>query len=116
LACNFTKWSFDPVNQTYSTDATASCTAASLNMDIFRATAAENSSLIPADAAAGRTALNGTTTTGGRASGTVSQQTFTIGAVGSILTAGAGFTLTNGYDGWTIDQNKQLKNTQSGLF
>lgn len=116
LACNQTQWSFDPATQQYSNDATAACAVAGDNMSIFRATAGENAALVPADVATARTRLSANTTVAGNASGTVTQQTFIIGAAGSILTAGGGFALTNGVDAWTIDQNKQLKNTKSGLF
>jgi type IV pilus assembly protein PilA len=116
LACNFTQWSFDPSNQTYSTDATASCANNGDNMSIFRATAGENAALVPADVATARTRLSANTASAGNASGTVTQQTFIIGAAGSILTAGGALSLQNGVDAWTIDQNKQLKNTKSGLF
>jgi hypothetical protein len=80
-------------------------------MGIFPATAGENSSLTLSTATTAQAfETNGSFTTH------VSQQFFTIGAAGSILTAAGTTTLTNPYDGWTIDQNKQLRNTRSGLF
>jgi type IV pilus assembly protein PilA len=116
LGCNFTQWSYNPATQVYAVDTLASCTDTNANMGIFLATAGENAALVPATPVAARTALEGSALTGGRATTAIAQQTFVIGAAGSILTAGAGLALTNGYDGWTIDQNKQLKNSQSGLY
>jgi type IV pilus assembly protein PilA len=116
LSCLFTNWQYNPATQTYAADAAAGCTVSTNNMDIFRATAAENSALISANAAGAQGMLNLVNNAGGNATTLVTQQTFTIGAAGSILTAGGNVALTNGYDGWTIDQNKQLRNTQSGLF
>lgn len=116
LGCAFTQWSYNPASQIYTADGNASCDDQAANMGIFLATAGENAALVPTTAAAARGMLESTGTAGGRATSAIAQQTFTIGAAGSILTAGAGLALTNGYDGWTIDQNKQLKNSQSGLY
>jgi type IV pilus assembly protein PilA len=86
-ACNYTQWAYDPATQIYSNDTAASCNDANNNMGIFLATAAEDSALIPANAAGGEAKLSGTTTTGGNAATQISQQSFIIGAAGSILTA-----------------------------
>lgn len=119
LSCVRTNWVFLPATQAYSdvvANGAVECTGTTANTDIFLATAAENSgTLAGITAATGRTRLSSTANAGGNAAATLTQQTFTIGASGSILTAGGALALTNGYDGWTIDQNKQLRNTQSGL-
>jgi type IV pilus assembly protein PilA len=119
LSCLRTSWIFLPATQVYSDTAASgsvACTSTEANTDIFLATAAENSALLTGiTATTGRTKLSSTANAGGSAGTALTQQTFTVGASGSILTAGGALALTNGYDGWTIDQNKQLKNTQSGL-
>ena len=117
LKCFYTGWEFDPQTQTYADQANAECKDKEANMGVFLATAAENSQKLPnGDAEKAANMLENQTSDGGNAKTNISQQTFTIGASGSILTAAGTVKLTNEYDGWTIDQNKQLKNTQSGLF
>ncbi len=118
LECNFTSWTYDPDAQTYSADGNTKCDEKAQNMGVFLATAGEDGALVPkaGDPGTAHGYIENTKTAGGNARTSVAQQTFVIGTAGSILTAGAGLTLTNGFDGWTIDQNKQLKNTQSGLF
>ncbi len=116
LDCNFTAWQFDPATQTYAVQGDAKCDEQAQNMGIFMATAGENGQLVPKDADTARARLDKVTVDGGNAVTAISQQTFTIGASGSILTAAGTVALTNAFDGWTIDQNKQLKNSQSGLF
>jgi hypothetical protein len=76
---------------------------------MFLATAAENSDIIPGDTDTARGYLEKA-----NASSRVAQQTFVLGASGSILSSGGGLDV-NPLDGWTIDNNKQLKNTSSGL-
>jgi type IV pilus assembly protein PilA len=117
LNCYFTGWEFDPGSQTYADQGNSKCDDSQANMGIFLATAAENSQKLPnGDAGKAADMLEAQTKDGGNAKTNISQQTFIIGASGSILTAAGTVALTNEYDGWTIDQNKQLKNTQSGLF
>jgi type IV pilus assembly protein PilA len=111
LSCAFTGWNYDSASQSYDNQAGAGCDPNLQNMGIFLATAAEDSGVLPGDANGGKTRLGE-----GQANTVITQQTFTIGAAGSILTSGGtGLGLTNAMDGWTIDQNKQLMNTQSGL-
>jgi type IV pilus assembly protein PilA len=116
LECNNTSWQFLPDSQTYQADTNTSCEPGKQNMGVFMATAGENGKLVPTEVAKAISFMEGAGKDGGNAKGAISQQAFTISAVGSILTAGGAFPLTNEFDGWTIDQNKQLKNTQSGLF
>ena len=118
LACNYTSWTYDPDKQTYSPDPNTICDEKAQNMGVFLATAGEDGALVPkaGDPGTAMARIEKPKLDGGNAATDVSQQTFIIGAAGSILTAGAGLTLINAFDGWTIDQNKQLKNTQSGLF
>ncbi len=118
LECNFTAWQFDPQTQDYASQGDAKCDEQAQNMGVFLATAGEDGNLVPknGEADTARARIEKNKTDGGNAITTVSQQTFTIGAAGSILTAAGTVALTNAFDGWTIDQNKQLKNSQSGLY
>jgi type IV pilus assembly protein PilA len=109
LNCNFTGWEYDSATQSYANQGTAECNPAATNMGIFPATAAENAEM-----------LNGVDPkerlSKGNADAEISQQAFVIGASGSILSGGVtGLAVSNPFDGWTIDQNKQLKNVLSGL-
>lgn len=109
LGCDSTEWSFDPAAQAYQQPDTAKCKPTENNVGMFLATAAENSDIIPGDTDTARGYLEKA-----NASSRVAQQTFVLGASGSILSSGGGLDV-NPLDGWTIDNNKQLKNTSSGL-
>lgn len=112
LKCSYTGWSYDPASQSYTDQLGAECDPGAQNMGIFMATAAEDarSGLLPDGPERARELLEKA-----NASTSISQQAFVIGASGSILTAGGGLGLMNPLDGWTVDQNKQLINTMSGL-
>ena len=121
LDCNYTAWNYDPTAGTYSDDGNTKCDDTANNTGVFMATSAEDSTQIPPDAATAQKQLTAIATTkanvnfGGAFVG-MSQQAFTIGATGSILSGSGALALTNPLDGWTIDQNKQVRNTQSGLY
>jgi len=121
LGCNYTAWNYDPTGGTYTEDGNTKCDDTKNNTGVFMATAAEDSNQIPTDSGTAQKYLNEIATAkanvnfGGAFMG-MHQQAFTIGATGSILSGSGALALTNARDGWTIDQNKQVRNTQSGLY
>ena len=99
-ACNSYQWSFDSASGSYS--AAATCTTGSNGQTFFPANAAERDTT-------GSSFNVITAATSLPTAATTSGTSFTIGGQGYI-NSGAGT-----YDIWTIDQAKQLINTQSGL-